>query len=54
VIAVTSSKSYESDEWTDVTLMWFDLEKSFLEGAGRDTAKGVLELKKELLPTSQR
>ncbi|WP_250482433.1 hypothetical protein [Caballeronia sp. GACF5] len=50
MIAVTSSKSYESDEWTDVTLMWFDLEKSFLEGAGRDTAKGVLELKKELLP----
>ncbi len=50
VIAVTSSKSYESDEWTDVTLMWFSLEKLFLEGDGRDTAKAVLELKKELLP----
>jgi hypothetical protein len=50
VIAVTSSKSYESDEWTDVTLTWFSLEKSFLDGDGRDTAKAVLELKKELLP----
>ncbi|WP_250538983.1 MULTISPECIES: hypothetical protein [unclassified Caballeronia] len=50
VIAVTSSKSYESDEWTNVTLMWFSLEESFLEGDGCDTAKAVLELKKELLP----
>jgi hypothetical protein len=30
--------------------MWFSLERSFLEGDGRDTARGVLELKKELLP----
>lgn len=47
MIAVNASRGFESDEWSDFTLAWFDIEKHFLSGDGKKLAKSLVSADSE-------
>lgn len=46
MIAVNSKRGFESNQWTEATLMYFDMEKSLLSGDGAALARSVVKLDK--------
>ncbi|WP_198363776.1 hypothetical protein [Burkholderia ubonensis] len=49
MIAVNAHTSFESDEWSEASFLWFALERDFLLADGASTAKMVLEADKRYL-----
>jgi hypothetical protein len=47
-IAVNTKGNYHADAWTDATLVWFDLEKTFLGGDGPSFAQQICELDRDM------
>ncbi len=47
MIAVNSSMGFDSNEWTEFTLSWFDLEKLFLQGNGKRFASKLVSVDRE-------
>lgn len=43
MIAVNAKKGFDSDQWTDFTLLFFDLEKRLLNGDGLNLARGIVQ-----------
>lgn len=42
MIAVNASSGFKSDEWSEFTLVWFDIEKQFLTGDGKAFAESLV------------
>ena len=42
MIAVNASRGFKSDEWSEFTLVWFDIEQQFLSGDGKAFAESLV------------
>lgn len=42
MIAVNASNGFESNEWSEFTLAWFDIEKHFISGDGKRLAESLV------------
>ena len=49
MVAVNANRSYDSNEWSEASLFWFDLDTKLFEGAGPATAKLLLKLDRDIL-----
>lgn len=47
-IAVNSNNAFGANEWTDVTFMWFELERSFLFSDGKTFARQIVDMDKSI------
>jgi hypothetical protein len=47
--AVNATLGFDSDQWTDATLMWFDLDRFIFDGDGADVARLIVKLDRSFL-----
>jgi hypothetical protein len=47
MIAVNASNGFKSNEWSEFTLAWFDIEKHFLSGDGKRLAEALVSADSE-------
>jgi len=47
-IGVNASQGFQSDQWSEATLMWFQLERDWLNGNGEQVAKLLVEMNREI------
>jgi len=52
MVAVNAIRSYDSNEWTELTFLWFDLENKIFSGDGASVAKLLVKLDRENLRNS--
>ncbi|CAH1590355.1 hypothetical protein THF1C08_30372 [Vibrio jasicida] len=46
MIAVNASSGFDADQWNEVTLFWFELERQYLAGNGKEFAQTLINLDK--------
>lgn len=45
--AVMATRSFDSNEWTDLSFVWFELDSRLFDGEGVPTAKLLVKLDRE-------